>query len=78
MEVWLNAPLSERQEGVDAFYSVESGPDIYSNDGLLYRNGAVIGGHVHIDSAEAQAQARSLAEALNGSSYNRRLVHDSN
>ena len=64
MEVWLNAPLSERQEGVDAIYSVESGPDIYSNDGLLYRNGAVIGGHVHIDSAEAQAQARSLAGSV--------------
>lgn len=64
MEVWLNAPLSERQEGVDAFYSVESGPDIYSKDGLLYRNGAVIGGHVHIDSAEAQAQARSLAGSV--------------
>ena len=64
MEVWLNAPVSKDHEGVDAFYSVESGSDIHSEDGLLYRNGAVIGGHVHIDSAEAQAKARSLAGSV--------------
>ena len=64
MEVWLNAPVSKGHEGVDAFYSVESGSDIHSEDGLLYRNGAVIGGHVHIDSAEAQAKARSLAGSV--------------
>ena len=64
MEVWLNAPVSMGQGGVDAFYSEQSGLDIYSDDGLLYRNGAVIGGHVHIDSAEAQAKARSLAGSV--------------
>ncbi len=64
MEVWLNAPPSEGQEGIDAYYSGQRGPDIYSDDGLLYRNGAVIGGHVHIDSAEAQAKARSLAGSV--------------
>ncbi len=64
MEVWLNAPVSKGHEGVDAFYSVQSGPGIYSEDGLLYRNGALIGGHVHIDSAEAQAKARSLAGSV--------------
>lgn len=64
MEVWLHAPVSEGREGVDAFYSAESGSDIHSEDGLLYRNGAVIGGHVHIDSAEAQAKARSLAGSV--------------
>ena len=64
MEVWLNAPVSKGHEGVDAFFSVQSGPGIYSEDGLLYRNGALIGGHVHIDSAEAQAKARSLAGSV--------------
>ena len=64
MEVWLNAPVSKGHEGVDAFYSVQSGPGIFSEDGLLYRNGALIGGHVHIDSAEAQAKARSLAGSV--------------
>ena len=64
MEVWLNAPVSNGHEGVDAFYSVESGPDIYSDDGVLYRNGAIIGGHVHIDSSEAQTKARSLAGSV--------------
>ena len=64
MEVWLNAPDSKGHEGVDAFYSVQSGPGIFSEDGLLYRNGALIGGHVHIDSAEAQAKARSLAGSV--------------
>ena len=64
MEVWLNAPVSKGHEGVDALYSVQSGPDIYTDDGLLYRNGAIIGGHVHIDSAEAQAKARSLAGSV--------------
>ncbi|MEC7484564.1 MAG: 3-dehydroquinate synthase II [Candidatus Thermoplasmatota archaeon] len=64
MEVWLTAPVSNEHEGVDAFYSVESGLEIYSEDGLLYRNGAIIGGHVHIDSAEAQAKARSLAGSV--------------
>ena len=64
MEVWLNAPVSKGHEGVDAFYSVQSGPGIFSEDGLLYRNGTLIGGHVHIDSAEAQAKARSLAGSV--------------
>ena len=64
MEVWLNAPVSKGHEGVDAFYSVQNGPEIFSDDGVLYRNGAVIGGHVHIDSAEAQAKARSLAGSV--------------
>ena len=64
MEVWLNAPVSKGHEGVDAFYSVQNGSEIFSNDGVLYRNGAVIGGHVHIDSAEAQAKARSLAGSV--------------
>ena len=64
MEVWLNAPVSKGHEGVDALYSVQSGPDIYSDDGVLYRNGAIIGGHVHIDSAEAQTKARSLAGSV--------------
>ena len=64
MEVWLNAPDSKGHEGVDAFYSVQSGPGIFSEDGLLYRNGTLIGGHVHIDSAEAQAKARSLAGSV--------------
>ena len=64
MEVWLTAPVSNEYEGVDAFYSVHTGFDIYSEDGLLYRNGAIIGGHVHIDSAEAQAKARSLAGSV--------------
>ena len=64
MEVWLNAPVSKGHEGVDAFFSVQSGPGIYSEDGLLYRNGALIGGHIHIDSAEAQAKARSLAGSV--------------
>ena len=64
MEVWLNAPVSKGHEGVDAFYSLQNGSEIFSNDGVLYRNGAVIGGHVHIDSAEAQAKARSLAGSV--------------
>ena len=64
MEVWLNAPVSKGHEGVDAFYSVQNGSEIFSDDGVLYRNGAVIGGHVHIDSAEAQAKARSLAGSV--------------
>ena len=64
MEVWLNAPVSKGHEGVDAFYSVQSGPGIFSEDGLLYRNGSLIGAHVHIDSAEAQAKARSLAGSV--------------
>ena len=64
MEVWLNAPASEGQEGVDAFYSEQNGLDIYCEKGILYRNGAAIGGHVHIDSSEAQAQARSLAGSV--------------
>lgn len=64
MEIWLNAPVSKGHEGVDAFYSVQNGSEIFSNDGVLYRNGAVIGGHVHIDSAEAQAKARSLAGSV--------------
>ena len=64
MEVWLNAPVSKGHEGVDALYSVQSGSDIYSEDGLLYRNGTLIGGHVHIDSAEAQTKARSLAGSV--------------
>ncbi|MGB0174079.1 MAG: 3-dehydroquinate synthase II [Candidatus Poseidoniaceae archaeon] len=64
MEVWLNAPVSKGHEGVDAFYSAESGSDIHCEDGVLYRNGAVIGGHVHINSAEAQAKARSLAGSV--------------
>ena len=64
MEVWLNAPASKENQGVDASYSEQRESDIYSDDGVLYRNGAVIGGHVHIDSAEAQAQARSLAGSV--------------
>ena len=64
MEVWLNAPVSKGHEGVDAIYSVQNGSEIFSDDGVLYRNGAVIGGHVHIDSAEAQAKARSLAGSV--------------
>jgi len=64
MEVWLNAPVSKGHEDVDAFYSLQSGPGIFSEDGLLYRDGSVIGGHVHIDSAEAQAKARSLAGSV--------------
>ena len=64
MEVWLTAPVSSEHEGVDALYSAHTGFDIYSEDGLLYRNGAIIGGHVHIDSAEAQAKARSLAGSV--------------
>lgn len=64
MEVWLNAPVSKGHEGVDGLYSGQRGPDIYSEDGLLYRNHILIGGHVHIDSAEAQAKARSLAGSV--------------
>ena len=64
MEVWLNAPVSEGHEGVDRLYSGQRGPDIYSEDGLLYRNHTLIGGHVHIDSAEAQVKARSLAGSV--------------
>lgn len=64
MEVWLNAPASKAHQGIDAFYSEQIESDIYSDDGVLYRNGAVIGGHVHIDSAETQAQARSLAGSV--------------
>ena len=61
MEVWLDAPRNSVHHGVDRFFSVNEKNDIFSKDGVLYRNDVAIGGHVHIDSDAAQSKARSLA-----------------
>ena len=64
MEVWLNAPTDVGHEGIDALYSNKTNAELSSKDGLLYRNGTLIGGHVHIDSEDAQSDARSLAGSV--------------
>ena len=64
MEVWLDAPTDLGHEGIDAFYTRQNSHHISSEDGLLYRNGATIGGHVHIVSEASQAEARSLAGSV--------------
>ena len=64
MEVWLYAPGNTVHEGIDASFSEHEGHDIWSNDGVLYRNGVMIGGHVHIDSEASQMKARSLAGSV--------------
>jgi 3-dehydroquinate synthase II len=64
MEVWLNAPTDLGQEGIDALFSNETDRGLSSKDGQLYRGGTLIGGHVHIDSEDAQSEARSLAGSV--------------
>ena len=64
MEIWLDAPREMVHEGVDAYYSSHQSDDIWSKDGLLYKNDAIIGGHIHIDSEASQAIARSLAGSV--------------
>ncbi len=66
MEIWLDALDKTGHFAVDATFSTKDDSDIRLTDGLLYRDGVMIGGHVHIDSEEAQTKARSLAEASNG------------
>ncbi len=61
MEVWLNASNNDGHEGVDALFSEQQGNGIWIEDGVLFREDSMIGGHVHIDSESAQTQARSLA-----------------
>ena len=61
MEVWLDSSKKSGHQGVDALFSRQDGEGIYSKDGVLYRQGEMIGGHVHINSETAQTKARSLA-----------------
>ena len=64
MEVWLDAPTDSGHEGIDALYTRQNSHHISSEDGLLYRNGVAIGGHIHINSEASQAEARSLAGSV--------------
>ena len=64
MEIWLDALDKTGHFAVDATFSKKDGSDIRLTDGLLYRDGVMIGGHVHIDSEEAQTKARSLAGSV--------------
>ena len=61
MEVWLESAETVSLEGIDALYVHDGQTGISTKDGVLYRDGVQIGGHIHIDSEEAQSKARSLA-----------------
>ena len=61
MEVWLESAETVSLEGIDALYVHDGQTGISSKDGILYRDNVPIGGHIHIDSEEAQSKARSLA-----------------
>jgi len=64
MEVWLETLGGSGHDGVDAIFAKDDTSGIYVNDGILYRNGSMIGGHVHIHSEETQTKARSLAGSV--------------
>ena len=61
MEVWLESAETVSLEGIDALFVQDGQTGISSKDGILYRDNVPIGGHIHIDSEEAQSKARSLA-----------------
>ena len=61
MEVWLESAEAVSLEGIDALFVHDGQTGISSKDGILYRDNVPIGGHIHIDSEEAQSKARSLA-----------------
>ena len=61
MEVWLESAETVSLEGIDALFVHDGQTGISTKDGVLYRDGVQIGGHIHIDSEEAQSKARSLA-----------------
>ena len=61
MEVWLESAETVSLEGIDALFVHDGQTGISTKDGVLYRDGVPIGGHIHIDSEEAQSKARSLA-----------------
>ena len=61
MEVWLESAEAVSPEGIDALFVHDGKKGISSKDGILHRDGVPIGGHIHIDSEEAQSKARSLA-----------------
>ena len=64
MEVWLETLGGSGHDGVDAIFSEDDTNGIYTLDGILYKNGTMIGGHVHIHSEETQTKARSLAGSV--------------
>ena len=64
MEVWLDTLGGSGHDGVDAIFAKDGTSGIYVNDGILYQDGSMIGGHVHIHSEETQAKARSLAGSV--------------
>ena len=61
MEVWLESAKTVASDGIDALYVHDDQTGIWVKDGVLYRDGVQIGGHIHVDSEEAQSEARSLA-----------------
>jgi len=61
MEVWLESAKTVASDGIDALYVHDGQTGIRVKDGVLYRDGVQIGGHIHVDSEEAQSEARSLA-----------------
>ena len=64
MEVWLKMLGDYNHDGVDDLFSEGDYKGISATNGVLYRNGEMIGGHVHIDSEDAQIKARSLAGSV--------------